>query len=132
MHAAAVAEARQKELAYMSSENEAQSERAAEMANQEDAANDMQYQQDKSAVDEKLQAYLLQEKDLLHKIAAAEKVAVPPVNGVSYPRLFKNPSGRFAGFRTFAGNVLTSSGRCYIFQKRSSDFSKCLTIPSDF
>ena len=35
----------------------------------------MQYQQDKSAVDAKLQAYMLQEKDLLHKIAAAEKVA---------------------------------------------------------
>ena len=75
MHAASVAEARQKELAYMSSVNEEQSEHAAEMANQEDAANDMQYQQDKSAVDEKLQAYLLQEKDLLHKIAAAEQVA---------------------------------------------------------
>jgi len=75
MHAAAVAESRQKQLAYMSSVNEQQAEHAAEISNQEDAANDMQYQQDKSAVDEKLQAYLLQEKDLLHKIAAAEKVA---------------------------------------------------------
>jgi len=75
MHAAAVAESRQKQLAYMSSVNEQQSEQAAEMSNQADAANDMQYQQDKSAVDSKLQAYLLQEKDLLHKIAAAEKVA---------------------------------------------------------
>jgi hypothetical protein len=75
MHAASVAESRQKQLAYMSSENERQAENAAEMSNQEDAANDMQYQQDKSAVDAKLQAYLLQEKDLLHKISAAEKVA---------------------------------------------------------
>ena len=75
MHAAAVAESRQKELAYMSAENEKQAETAAEMSNQEDAADDMQYQQDKSAVDAKLQAYLLQEKDLLHKISAAEKVA---------------------------------------------------------
>jgi len=75
IHAAAVAESRQKQLAYMSSENEKQAEIAAEMSDQEDAANDMQYQQDKSAVDAKLQAYMLQEKDLLHKIAAAEKVA---------------------------------------------------------
>jgi len=75
IHAASVAEARQKQLAYMSSQNEKQAEIAAEMSDQEDAANDMQYQQDKSAVDAKLQAYMLQEKDLLHKIAAAEKVA---------------------------------------------------------
>jgi len=75
MHAAEVAESRQKQLADMSSVIEQQSMQAAEMSNQADAANDMQYQQDKSAVDSKLQAYLLQEKDLLHKIAAAEKVA---------------------------------------------------------
>ena len=75
MNAAAVAEARQKQLAYMSAENEAQARQAAQMSDQEDAANDMQYQQDKSAVDTKLQAYLMQEKDLLHKISAAEKVA---------------------------------------------------------
>ena len=75
MHAAAVAEARQKELMYMSDENARQAQQAAKMSDAEDAAGDMQYQQDKSAVDAKLQAYMLQEKDLLHKIAAAEKVA---------------------------------------------------------
>jgi hypothetical protein len=39
-----------------------------------DASDDMQYQQDKSAVDARLQFYLKQERDLLHKIAAVEKV----------------------------------------------------------
>jgi hypothetical protein len=43
-----------------------------------DASEDMQYQQDKSAVDARLQHYLQMERDLLHKIAAVEKVTSAP------------------------------------------------------
>ncbi|EKX48379.1 hypothetical protein GUITHDRAFT_151873 [Guillardia theta CCMP2712] len=75
IHAAEVASARQKELEYMSEVNHQQAEESAQYAAKENVADDMQYQQDKSAVDSKLKGYLLQEKDLLRKIAAAEKVA---------------------------------------------------------
>lgn len=75
LHAAKVAAARQAELEYMSKENEEQQKRVAQQDDAQNTADDMQYQQDKSAVDSKLQSYLAQEKDLLRKIAAAEKVA---------------------------------------------------------
>jgi hypothetical protein len=126
MHAAEVAEARQKELAYMSSENEQQSERAAEMANQEDAANDMQYQQDKSAVDEKLQAYLLQEKDLLHKIAAAEKVAAHggqwPAEGM--PKAISPYTAQMGARNIQLGVGYPGAAQQSLAQRRSSGASK--------
>jgi len=75
IHAAKVAAARQAELQHMSMVNEEQQRQMAEVDSQENAAADMQYQQDKNAVDTKLQGYLAQERDLLHKIAAAESVA---------------------------------------------------------
>eukprot|EP00286_Rhodomonas_abbreviata_P002640 CAMPEP_0181347206 /NCGR_PEP_ID=MMETSP1101-20121128/33756_1 /TAXON_ID=46948 /ORGANISM="Rhodomonas abbreviata, Strain Caron Lab Isolate" /LENGTH=381 /DNA_ID=CAMNT_0023459407 /DNA_START=58 /DNA_END=1203 /DNA_ORIENTATION=- len=75
MHAASVAAARQRELNYMSTVNKEHADAAAQADTAQNAADDMQYQQDKSAVDSKLAHYLAQEKDLLRKIAAAEKVA---------------------------------------------------------
>jgi len=75
IHAEQVAQARQRELDYMGAVNRARYEHAARLDNAADAAADMQYQQDKSLVDAKLQGYLSQERDLLHKIAAVEQVA---------------------------------------------------------
>ncbi|KAJ1484230.1 hypothetical protein T484DRAFT_2524638 [Baffinella frigidus] len=75
IHAGKVAAARQAELEHMSAVNEDQQRHMAEVDSQENSAADMQYQQDKNAVDSKLQGYLAQERDLLHKIAAAESVA---------------------------------------------------------
>jgi hypothetical protein len=75
IHASKVAAARQGELEHMSAVNEDQQRQMAEVDSQENSAADMQYQQDKNTVDSKLQGYLAQERDLLHKIAAAEAVA---------------------------------------------------------
>jgi hypothetical protein len=75
IHAAAVAAHRQSELEEMSLANTKEAMHVAKAEEVQDSADDMQYQQDKSVVDSKLQHYLAQERDLLHKIAAAEKVA---------------------------------------------------------
>ena len=75
IHAAAVAANRQKELEEMSLDNTNEARHVAKAEEVQDSADDIQYQQDKSVVDSKLQHYLAQERDLLHKIAAAEKVA---------------------------------------------------------
>eukprot|EP00291_Cryptomonas_curvata_P019606 CAMPEP_0172172600 /NCGR_PEP_ID=MMETSP1050-20130122/12540_1 /TAXON_ID=233186 /ORGANISM="Cryptomonas curvata, Strain CCAP979/52" /LENGTH=411 /DNA_ID=CAMNT_0012844165 /DNA_START=57 /DNA_END=1292 /DNA_ORIENTATION=- len=75
IHAAAVAAHRQNELEEMSLANTKEAMHVAKAEEVQDSADDMQYQQDKSVVDSKLQHYLAQERDLLHKIAAAEKVA---------------------------------------------------------
>ena len=75
IHAAAVAAHRQNELEEMSLANTKEAMHVAKAEEVQDSSDDMQYQQDKSVVDSKLQHYLAQERDLLHKIAAAEKVA---------------------------------------------------------
>ena len=72
----------------------------------------MQYQQDKSVVDSKLQHYLAQERDLLHKIAAAEKVAAHggqwPAEGM--PRSHPAPKRVFVqGMAGTAVDVMTAS-----------------------
>mmetsp|Transcript_37737 Transcript_37737/g.58895 ORF Transcript_37737/g.58895 Transcript_37737/m.58895 type:complete len:342 (+) Transcript_37737:95-1120(+) len=89
IHAAKVAEARQKELAYLSRVNQAQAEQTAYANDQMDSAEDMQYQQDKSEVDSKLEHYLSQERDLLHKIRTVEKVAK---HGGAWPSEGLSPS----------------------------------------
>ena len=75
IHAAAVAANRQRELEEMSLEHTKEAIHVATAEDVQDSADDVQYQQDKSVVDSKLQNYLAQERDILHKIAAAEKVA---------------------------------------------------------
>ncbi len=75
IHAASVAASRQHQLEEMSLENTKEAMHVASAEDVQDSADDVQYQQDKSIVDSKLQHYLAQERDLLHKIAAAEKVA---------------------------------------------------------
>eukprot|EP00960_Hanusia_phi_P061803 764948-Hanusia_phi.AAC.3 len=98
IHAAQIASARQKELEYMSQVNHQQAEEAAQYAEKENIADDMQYQQDKSAVDSKLKGYIVQEKDLLRKIAAAEKVAAHggkwPETGMPKTLSAKVPQGQ--------------------------------------
>jgi hypothetical protein len=98
IHAAAVAAHRQNELEEMSLANTKEAMHVAKAEEVQDSSDDMQYQQDKSVVDSKLQHYLAQERDLLHKIAAAEKVAAHggqwPADGM--------PRSRAAPKRVFA------------------------------
>jgi hypothetical protein len=116
IHAAAVAAHRQNELEEMSLANTKEAMHVAKAEEVQDSSDDMQYQQDKSVVDSKLQHYLSQERDLLHKIAAAEKVAA---HGGQWPAEGM-PLSRAAPKRVFvagtANDVVTVSKKSHTEQ----------------